>query len=435
MLRERMCPPLLWKAKVPRDPSIAIQTITVFDGILATRDDSLFIKSSNNDPTHIYCNGWQSWSFAGSVPKGSLRPKSAMPRFLSKAFNRGGKFPPPGVMHMHKHAVQRLRRLQSRDEQIHNGFDERSISYHANGTRAQILPERQSSRYKSEFFVCLTQSKSLSSDSIADNDISSLDENGGPALVMGWLAQHRQFGVIAVDDSLKKLAMHCPCDGALLTNEVQTDWAYCQIMNANCYDDEPMASYVETVAEFCGARSVSEPLSVGWCSWYHYYENIDEKTLKNNFYRMKELRNKFATNVAIIDDGYMVSWGDWENLKPAKFSSPNSMKELAMAMKASGMRPGLWLAPFACDKNSQLARDHPDWIIRNHQGAPANSANCGKFFYGLDATNPAVLKHATDIVHKAVHKWGFEVLKLDFLYASCLTGNGKYDLSKVSSFP
>ena len=98
------------------------------------------------------------------------------------------------------------------------------------------------------------------------------------------------------------------------------------------------------------------------------------------------------------------------------------------------MRPGLWLAPFACDKNSQLARNHPDWIIRNHQGVPANSANCGKFFYGLDATNPAVLKHAADIVRKAVHEWGYEVLKLDFLYASCLAGNGKYDLTMVRHF-
>lgn len=67
------------------------------------------------------------------------------------------------------------------------------------------------------------------------------------------------------------------------------------------------------------------------------------------------------------------------------------------------------------------------WIIRNDMGRCANSANCGKFFYGLDATNPAVRKHVYDTIRRAVDEWGFEVLKLDFLYASCLEGNGKYD--------
>ena len=109
------------------------------------------------------------------------------------------------------------------------------------------------------------------------------------------------------------------------------------------------------------------------------------------------------------------------------------MAAIAAAMKSRGMRPGVWLAPFAADKKSQLVKDHPDWIIRNNSGRYANSANCGKFFYGLDATNPLVLDHARRCIRRAVHEWGFEVLKLDFLYACCLDGNGKHDLSMVSA--
>jgi alpha-galactosidase len=123
----------------------------------------------------------------------------------------------------------------------------------------------------------------------------------------------------------------------------------------------------------------------------------------------------------------MTAWGDWNSLKPEKFS--HSMKSISTAMKARGMRPGIWLAPFAADKHSDLVKRHPDWIIRNDSGRPANSSNCGKFFYGLDATNPQVLEHARNTIKLAVDEWGFEVLKLDFLYACCLQGNGKYDLS------
>lgn len=97
------------------------------------------------------------------------------------------------------------------------------------------------------------------------------------------------------------------------------------------------------------------------------------------------------------------------------------MGHMASSIKVKGFKPGLWIAPFAADKGSKLAQDHPDWIIRTAGGKPANSGNCAKFFYGLDATNPDVIQHAKDAVKRAVG-WGYEVLKLDFLYASCLEG-------------
>mmetsp|Transcript_2242 Transcript_2242/g.4788 ORF Transcript_2242/g.4788 Transcript_2242/m.4788 type:complete len:535 (+) Transcript_2242:3-1607(+) len=87
------------------------------------------------------------------------------------------------------------------------------------------------------------------------------------------------------------------------------------------------------------------------------------------------------------------------------------------------------MAPFTADKHSKIAKNHPEWIIKNKKGYPANSSNCGKFFYGLDATNPKVREHVFNSIRKAVKDWGFQVLKIDFLYAACLEGNGKYDMS------
>merc|ERR1719215_2201258 len=155
-----------------------------------------------------------------------------------------------------------------------------------------------------------------------------MDQNGGFALVIGWLSQRRQFGVVAVDEYLRNIAMYSPCDGAIAEDDIETDWAYCQILAPKSYGDEPMADYLESVADYCNARKVKEPLSVGWCSWYHYYEKIDEKTLRKNFQQMHQFKLKFDSNVAVIDDGYMVSWGDWESFKPNKFC-PETMKNLA----------------------------------------------------------------------------------------------------------
>ena len=116
--------------------------------------------------------------------------------------------------------------------------------------------------------------------------------------------------------------------------------------------------------------------------------------------------------MVVVDDGYMTSWGDWDSLKPGLF--PSGMKGLASSIKEAGFKPGVWLAPFAADKGSQIAKDHPEWIIKAQGSStkPANSANCAKWFYGLDATNPEVIEHVKKIVKRAVDEWGFQVLKL-----------------------
>jgi alpha-galactosidase len=200
---------------------------------------------------------------------------------------------------------------------------------------------------------------------------------------------------------------------------IQTDWAFAQLESPATYDEEPLVHYLRAVASYNQAKPLQNgPLLTGWCSWYHYYENISEESLRTNFSKLAGLRKTCPMNVSVVDDGYMTAWGDWNSLKPNKFSSTDSMKAVAGDIRAQKMRPGIWLAPFACDKHSKLVQEHPDWIIRNDQGIPANSSNCGKFFYGLDATNPQVLEYAYKCIHRAAKEWEFVVLKIDFLYAA-----------------
>jgi alpha-galactosidase len=125
---------------------------------------------------------------------------------------------------------------------------------------------------------------------------------------------------------------------------------------------------------------------------------------------------------------YMTAWGDWADLKPKAFPG-GGLHDVSRDISKTGMRPGLWLAPFCADKHSKVSKKHPDWVIRNNTGEVANSSHCGKFFHGLDATNPEVRDHVHEAVRRAVVDWGYNVLKIDFLYAACLEGNGKFDPS------
>jgi hypothetical protein len=372
-------PPLLWKVDVPRFQStdICLDTLTVLDGSVHLKEPA----------THVFVQGYQSWSYSGSVWKGKKQPQPALPNMFSKAFNFGGTpcarptvILPPKDMSM--------------DTSHHDG----------------------NKFYKSDFFAGITTGRG-----------EIMDEFGGPALICGWLSQHEQLGIVTIDETLKRLEMHASHNAHLVAPVTSTDWAYAQLVTPHYFDEEPMVHFLHAAAAFNEARPLQNgPLLTGWCSWYHYYENISEENLRENFITLESMKKKVPTNVAVVDDGYMTAWGDWDSFKPKKFTD---MSIVARDIEKHGMRPGLWLAPFTCDKHSTIVQKHPEWIIRNDQGKPANSANCGKFFYGLDATNPKVREYVFECVRRAVQDWGFQVLKIDFLYAACLEGNGKYDLS------
>jgi len=386
--------PLLWKVDVPPHRSghaISLDTITVLDGNVRLQEPA----------THVYIEGFQSWSFSGSVWKGHPQPSSAMPNVFSGAFNLGGCLPEPPT------TILPI-----------SGWQTNICSpeiFESPQKKAANAKKNKKYQYKSDFFACVTTGR----DKI-------MDANGGPALVCGWLSQHKQFGVVSINDRLEKVTMHATHE-AMLNSRISTDWAYAQLVTPHRYDEEPMVHYLHTTAAYNQAEPLQNgPLLTGWCSWYHYYENITEANLKRNFTRLTSMKQHIPTNMAMVDDGYMTAWGDWDSLKPKKFTT---MDVVASDIASSRMRPGLWLAPFTADKHSKIAMCHPEWIIRNDRGSPANSSNCGKFFYGLDATNPQVREHVFNSIRRAVRDWGFKVLKIDFLYAACLEGNGKYDMS------
>lgn len=482
-----VAPPLLWKVQMPPDPSIALEAITVLDGSLnvhpqekdnnyddgnvcsndmvgsssqcsdhgrgGREDEESYseVSCTASHPTNIYINGYQSWSFTGSVTQGDEQPKSAMPDFLSKAFNYGGEIPPPATDDDGGDYRDDGEIDENDDDNEWVGKDGSEPMIRGGRGGGYVRPCSKDgidtcnfqnlTHYKSDFFTCVscTDKEDCSGkdaeeeDSLESKHLNNcpLDENSGPAMVLGFLSQRRQYGLITFDSDLCCVAMHASFQRTIGSKArgISTDWAYCQILPGGYYDEEPMAFYLNAVSAYNGARPFQNfPPLTGWCSWYHYYENIDSASLHENFSRLKDLNSTITSDAVIIDDGYITAWGDWDSLKPKSFPKyQGGMKSLAEEISRNGMIPGLWIAPYACDKHSKLAKEHPDWIIRNDEGRFANSSNCGKFFYGLDATNPAVREYAFKCIRRAVKEWGFRVLKLDFLYAACLHGNGKYD--------
>jgi hypothetical protein len=220
-------PPLLWKVEVPESPGLeglVLDTLTVLDGTV----------DLNEPATHVYIQGYQSWSFTGSILQGQPQPQPALPNVFSKAFNHGGSVPARPTLEIPE-----------------------SSSLPA--TTSSPSPPRF---YQSDFFTCLTTGRD-----------ENLDEVGGPACLLGWLSQHQQLGVITLDESLKHVQMHATHTAAANANgtnspKIQTDWMYAQLVAPHLYDEEPMMHYMHAVAAHHEARPLQNgPLLTGWCRY------------------------------------------------------------------------------------------------------------------------------------------------------------------------
>ncbi len=163
-----------------------------------------------------------------------------------------------------------------------------------------------------------------------------------------------------------------------------------------------------------------------WCSWYSLYTDIDETILSQIFDQIGDL----AFDVLQIDDGWQQAVGDWQpNLK-----FPSGMAALAGKIKRTQRTAGLWLAPLIAVEHSSLFRHHPDWFLRDERGrlVPAGF-NWGGRLYALDTTLPVVSDWLVDLM-RTVRNWGYDYIKLDFLYGGALKGKRHQDLPREMAY-
>ncbi len=163
-----------------------------------------------------------------------------------------------------------------------------------------------------------------------------------------------------------------------------------------------------------------------WCSWYSLYAWVNERLV------LKALRDygDMPFDVFQIDDGWQQAHGDWE--ANAKF--PAGMKSLAEKIAATGRTPGLWLAPFMVSPHSRLARDHPDWLLKDENGQPLSAGlTWSGHPLGLDVTHPEVLEWLDQLIRK-VRSWGYGYLKLDFLYIGGMIGKLYKDIPREAAY-
>jgi len=162
--------------------------------------------------------------------------------------------------------------------------------------------------------------------------------------------------------------------------------------------------------------------SYHWCSWYYLYHNLDMPTLKEYLEGFSRMDSPPPLHYFQIDAGYFPSLGDW--LEPS-VRFPEGLTPAFDLIRSASYRPGIWIGPFMVGNRSQLAKAHPDWLLRNldgglvtpwrHYGEPKVWGYRDEESYVLDTSHPEAFEYLRQ-VFRTIRGWGAEMFKTDFMY-------------------
>ncbi|GAA0937676.1 alpha-galactosidase [Virgisporangium aurantiacum] len=148
---------------------------------------------------------------------------------------------------------------------------------------------------------------------------------------------------------------------------------------------------------------------------------------------LAKLAGEMGVELFVVDDGWFAGrpddttgLGDWRP-DPAKL--PAGLAALSDEVHALGMRFGLWVEPEAVTPDSDLFRDHPDWVHRWPDREPATVRHS----YGLDFGLPAVQDWAVGTLDRLVRAGNLDFLKWD-LNRSMTDATGAAQLAHEAGF-
>ncbi len=116
--------------------------------------------------------------------------------------------------------------------------------------------------------------------------------------------------------------------------------------------------------------------------WFGLGLNCGEKKMRE----VAEVASQIGSEYFVLDAGWYAGCktkgvnfsqgiGNWEMPHSKKY--PHGLKPLSEFVNKKEMRFGLWIEPERCDKDSWLAKHHPDWIIPDPEGGFQNLVDFG----------------------------------------------------------
>ncbi|MCL2572869.1 MAG: alpha-galactosidase [Defluviitaleaceae bacterium] len=171
-------------------------------------------------------------------------------------------------------------------------------------------------------------------------------------------------------------------------------------------------------------KSSWNKIPTGWCSYYcvgtfspaEIYKNAEAMAA-----RIPELE------MIQIDAGLNKRNGDWNEWK-----FDDDLAAACEKVRGYGVDVGGYYSPFVVDNDSTLAKNHPDWLVKDEEGRPTNRRCRKESWFILDGSHPEARAHLKKLIRYMYDECGLRYFKLDFLSYGALPAGVRYDSTITS---
>ena len=149
----------------------------------------------------------------------------------------------------------------------------------------------------------------------------------------------------------------------------------------------------------------------GWCSWFAYFNNVDEEKIHHVADVLSEKLAPYGLEYLQIDDGYQQepaglpeTWNHPNN----KF--PSGLENLSHYIAGKGLKPGIWT--YISFNQKDFATSHPDFFLHDREGKPFHGRWIG---YPIDGSNPEAIDTIIRPTYMNFVNTGWKYFKADGL--------------------
>ncbi|MBQ6979533.1 MAG: alpha-galactosidase [Clostridia bacterium] len=154
-------------------------------------------------------------------------------------------------------------------------------------------------------------------------------------------------------------------------------------------------------------------------TWEAFYFDIDEEKLL----KLADVAKELGIDTLVVDDGWFSTrntensgLGDWY-VNKTKF--PDGLKTFSEKIAEKGINLGIWIEPEMVDPDSDLYRNHPNWVL-NAYGRPLSFSRNQLV---LNLALPEVLENLKEQFTKAFDGVKFSYIKWDMNRSLSMVGN------------